>query len=179
MATILPLTQQHHGSSPAFWLWHSCFNSCNCNAATSSPGKANTQALQTSCHNLVLDLGQPQHGLCVSGGADTHTESTLDLCKHTSPTCFNAPFLWGKGQGPNVGRRENTLKRNRTCPTFKATIPAPSEQTLLLIGGWSHWAERKSYLTPRAGFSSFSISHTPYQGDSDQHTWGRMWLAFT
>lgn len=136
--------KQHHRSSPAFWQWHSCFNSCNCNAAISRHGRANKHSsLLTSCHNLVLDLGQPQgrrhdFGLCVSGGADTYTESTLDLCKHTSPTGFNTPFLGGKGQGPSVGRRKNTLKRNKTCSTFKATTPATWEQTLLLVRWWSH-----------------------------------------
>lgn len=72
--------KQHHGSRPASWQWHSCFSSCNCSAAVSSHARANAQARLTFCHNLVLDLGQPQQGrrrdfgLRVRVEVQTHTQ---------------------------------------------------------------------------------------------------------
>lgn len=82
-----------------------------------SPSQVNVPVKAPPCHNLTLDLGQPQDGkwcdgcLSLSRTTDIYTGRPSNYSKHTNPT-------WGKG--PSAGRRKNTQsKQNQFEPDFQ------------------------------------------------------------
>ena len=159
-----PLGQRERLEKPRFHLWgvlacpqlgqrEICPNCC---LLTMLPSLSlvNAPAPPTAGHSLAQQGKRHNRGLHLSGTTDICTDRASDLCKHTSPTCFSTPLLWG--ESPSVGRRKNThLKGTQSAWT------RPSGLLLQQMGNKSHswqgsdghWADRKSCLTPWAGSS--------------------------
>ena len=125
----------------------------------STPARALNLGWQTTGkgHNIALHLS----------GAQMPTQTLF--CKQVSLTSFSIPL-----QRPQCEEKEeHTLKWDRTCASLllRASALANGDQIFLWQGGERHGVERKSCLTPWAGFIYFNTNHTPSQDDS-----GKTWL---
>lgn len=54
----------------------------------------------------MRENGELHSSLGLSGGMGTYTDSQLDLCLYTGPTCLSTPLFWGKV--PGEGKEKHT-----------------------------------------------------------------------